>query len=106
MKTLYRYFEMLTQTCVEHEKYKSHKNSKILKPDICLESANQTTAWRVKVETCEEIGSIQKLISHKDSKILKHNICLESVKQTTAWRVNAELRLESGSMEFKSYKKY
>ena len=68
---------------------KSHKNSEILSPNICLESAYRTTAWLVKTKTYVENGSIRIKIPQR-SKILEPSICLESANKSTAWRVKAK----------------
>ena len=40
-----------------HKKMNSHEN---FEPNMCLESVNQITVWRVKAETCVESESMNK----------------------------------------------
>ena len=39
---------------------KSCENPKIVEPNMCLESVNQITVWRVNSETCVESVSMKK----------------------------------------------
>ena len=60
------------------KKMKSCENPKNVEPNMCLESVNQITVWRVNPETCVESVSIDKMISRENLKILN---------LTSAWRV-------------------
>ena len=62
----------------KHEKMISRENLKIVEPNMCLESVNQITVWRVNPETCVESVSMKKIISRENLKILN---------PTCAWRV-------------------
>ena len=59
----------------KHEKMISHEH---FEPNMCLESVNQITVWRVNPETCVESVSMK-----------KNNFCenLKILNLTCAWRV-------------------
>ena len=66
--------------CGEY-KYEKMNSSENLKINMCLESVNQVSVWRVNPETCVESVSMKKIISHENS---EPNMCLESVNPITA----------------------
>ena len=57
---------------------KKRNSRKTFEPNMCLESVNQITVWRVNTETCVESVSMTKMISRENLKILN---------LTCAWRV-------------------
>ena len=75
--------------------------SKNVEPNMCLESVNQITVWRVNTETCVESVSMKKKLLSKFENF-EPNMCLESVNQITVWRVNPETCVESVSMKKKT----
>ena len=60
---------------VSIKKMKSPEN---FEPNMCFESVNQITAWRVNPEPCVDSVSMKKMNSHENLKILN---------LTCAWRV-------------------
>ena len=62
----------------KHEKNDLLRNFENFEPNMCLDSVNQITVWRVDPETCVESVSMKKMNFFEDSKILS---------LTCAWRV-------------------
>ena len=50
----------------KHEKMISRENVENVEPNMCLESVNQITVWRVNLETCVESVSMKKMNSREN----------------------------------------